>query len=183
VKPRAWQRIRLKALTPPAAEAFGAFGASFIVPPARIENPQFVFIGDGVAIHEEVWMSVVETEPGVTPRLSFGDRTRVGRFCQFSCVGRIEIGNDVLISDEVQIGDTFHQYSDVTKRAPDQLMAPSQPVRICDGALIGMGAVVLPGVTVGAGAYVSEATVVNADVPPRSVVAGNPGRHVRSPQR
>jgi acetyltransferase-like isoleucine patch superfamily enzyme len=173
----------MQAWTPPAPPAYGRFGASFVVPPARVENPQWIFIGDGVLVHEEVWFSVVQTDPDVIPRLSIGDRTRVGRFCQFSCVGSIEIGADVLIGDQVQIGDTFHEYQDVMKLATGQPMAASRPVHIGDGALIGTGAVVLPGVTVGQGAYVSEASVVGRDVPPHSVVAGNPARIVTSPQR
>jgi maltose O-acetyltransferase len=62
-------------------------------------------------------------------------------------------------------------------------MAPSQPVRIGDGALVGMGAIVLPGVTIGESAYVSEASVVGRDVPAGAVVAGNPARIVSSPNR
>jgi acetyltransferase-like isoleucine patch superfamily enzyme len=180
---RAWHRIRMQAWTPPPASAYGAFGASFIVPPARIENPQWVHIGDAVLVHEEVWFSLVQTDPDVTPRLTIGDRTRIGRFCQFSCVGSIDIGADVLIGDQVQIGDTYHQYQDPARLATEQPMAPSRPVRIGDGALIGTGAIVLPGVTVGEGAYISEASVVGHDVPPHSVVAGNPARVVATPQR
>jgi acetyltransferase-like isoleucine patch superfamily enzyme len=180
---RAWQRIRTAAWTPPPPSAFGRFGESFIVPPARVELPECIFIGDGVLVHEEVWFSVVRPSPDVTPRLAIGDRTRIGRFCQFSCVGCIDIGVDVLIGDQVQIGDTSHGYEDVALPSTAQPMTPPRTVRIGDGAFIGTGAIVLPGVTIGDGAYVSEASVVGHDVVANTVVVGNPARPVASPQR
>jgi acetyltransferase-like isoleucine patch superfamily enzyme len=55
----------------------------------------------------------------------------------------------------------------------------SRPVRIEDGADIGTGAVVLPGVTIGRGAIVGAGSVVTRDVPPHAVVAGSPARVLR----
>jgi acetyltransferase-like isoleucine patch superfamily enzyme len=51
-----------------------------------------------------------------------------------------------------------------------------RPVIIEDDCFIGRGAMVLMGVTVGRGSIVGAGAVVTADVPPGSVVAGNPAR-------
>jgi acetyltransferase-like isoleucine patch superfamily enzyme len=48
------------------------------------------------------------------------------------------------------------------------------------GAYIGVGAIILPGVTVGEGAIVGAGSVVTKDVPRLSVVAGNPARVIRT---
>jgi carbonic anhydrase/acetyltransferase-like protein (isoleucine patch superfamily) len=48
------------------------------------------------------------------------------------------------------------------------------------GCMIGMGAIVLNGVRVGAGSIVGAGAVVTKDVPPRSLVVGIPGKVVRS---
>ena len=53
------------------------------------------------------------------------------------------------------------------------------PVRLEDGCDIGVGAILLPGITVGRGAQVGAGAVVTHDVPPRSVVVGNPARLLR----
>jgi acetyltransferase-like isoleucine patch superfamily enzyme len=53
------------------------------------------------------------------------------------------------------------------------------PVKICDDAWIGAGAFVLRGVTVGEGGVVAAGAVVTKDVPPYSIVAGNPAVLVR----
>ena len=55
-----------------------------------------------------------------------------------------------------------------------------KPVRVDDGADIGVNAVLLPGVTVGKGAIVGAGAVVTKDVPPFAIVAGVPARLLRS---
>jgi acetyltransferase-like isoleucine patch superfamily enzyme len=58
-----------------------------------------------------------------------------------------------------------------------------------DGVTLGAGSVVLPGVRVGAHSFVAAGAVVTKDVPPHSLVMGNPGRvsplpdHLREPNR
>ncbi len=54
-----------------------------------------------------------------------------------------------------------------------------RPVRIEAWADIGTGAIVLPGVTVGRGSIVGAGSVVTADVPPMTIVAGVPARVIR----
>jgi len=61
----------------------------------------------------------------------------------------------------------------------DRLMVKA-PVTIDDDAWIGAGAIVLPGVHVGASAIVAAGAVVSRDVPPRTIVAGTPARVTRS---
>jgi len=55
-----------------------------------------------------------------------------------------------------------------------------KPVRVHDGADIGVNAVLLPGVTVGRGAIVGAGAVVTKDVPPYAIVAGVPAKFLRS---
>jgi galactoside O-acetyltransferase len=54
-----------------------------------------------------------------------------------------------------------------------------RPVRIGDKVWIGFGASILKGVNVGEGSVVGAKAVVTRDVPPYTVVAGNPARVVR----
>jgi len=55
-----------------------------------------------------------------------------------------------------------------------------KPVRVDDGADIGVNAVLLPGVTVGKGAIVGAGAVVTKDVAPNTIVAGVPAKFLRS---
>jgi acetyltransferase-like isoleucine patch superfamily enzyme len=174
-------RVTVRYLTPPPPSAFAAFGdGSWIVPPARVTNPDAIRIGDRVVIHEHAWLSVVAAVEGVRPSLHIGDRCSIGRLCHIACVGEVVIEEDVLTSDRVFIGDTYHSYEDPTLAVLDQPMAAPRPVRIRRGAFLGIGAIVLPGVTVGENAYIAAGAVVTDDVPPRTVVVGNPARVVRT---
>jgi len=125
-----------------------------------------------------MWLSVVRAHADIVPRLEIRDRVTFGRFCQISCVGTIIVEEDVIASDQVQIGDTYHEYADPTIPSTRQPMSSPEAVRIGRGSLLGLGVIVLPGVTVGEHSYITESTVVVRDVPPFSVVTGNPGRVV-----
>lgn len=55
----------------------------------------------------------------------------------------------------------------------------TSPVKLCKGCFIGVNATILPGVTVGECAVVVSGSVVMFDVPPYTVVSGNPAKKVR----
>ena len=55
----------------------------------------------------------------------------------------------------------------------------SKPIVIEDDAWIGMNCIILKGVTVGRGAVVGAGSVVTKDVPPWTLVAGNPARVIK----
>jgi acetyltransferase-like isoleucine patch superfamily enzyme len=167
---------------PPPPSAFAAFGeGSSIGAPSTVTCPERISIGSDVQIHPGAWLSVVDEHQGrrYDPRLSIGDGCRLGGHMVVACMGEIVIGRDVLASERVFVGDTFHDYRDPTRPILHQPMAEPRPVSIGNGAFLGIGAIVLPGVTVGENAYVGAGAVVTEDVPARSVVVGNPARVVR----
>lgn len=55
----------------------------------------------------------------------------------------------------------------------------TRPIVIEDKVWIGIGATVLPGVRIGYGAIVGANSVVTHDVPPMTVVGGNPARFIK----
>lgn len=84
----------------------------------------------------------------------------------------LRVGNDVFIGPNVTFtNDRFPR----SKVYPESF---AQTV-IEDGASIGAGAVILPGVRIGTRAMVGAGAVVTRDVAPGSLVLGNPARHVR----
>lgn len=86
----------------------------------------------------------------------------------------IEIGDDVDISFDVVI--LAHD------AAPRPALGYSRVgrVRLERGARVGCRALIMPGVTIGEGAFVGAASVVLQDVPPHTLVAGNPAKKVAS---
>ena len=63
--------------------------------------------------------------------------------------------------------------------APDRGRLEVVPTVVKKGASIGSNATILCGVTIGEGAIVGAGSVVTKDVPPRTIVAGNPAKVIR----
>lgn len=89
----------------------------------------------------------------------------------------LSIGDRVAIAQRVLIILSSHPNN---SRLRGQLEDVNGSVTICDDAWIGAGAILLPNVTVGEQAIVAAGAIVTKDVPPRTVVAGNPARVLRS---
>ncbi len=68
-------------------------------------------------------------------------------------------------------------YEDKPARPPDAVKP--RPVIIGDNVWIGMNAIILKGVTIGDNSIIAAGAVVTKDVPPNTVVAGNPARFVK----
>ncbi len=89
-------------------------------------------------------------------------------------------GKDVATAGHVAIFDANGHPADPEARRAGLPPSPEEvrPVRIGDNVWIGRHAIIHPGVTIGEGSIVSAGAVVMSDVPPMSVVAGNPARKI-----
>jgi acetyltransferase-like isoleucine patch superfamily enzyme len=90
-------------------------------------------------------------------------------------IGPVKIGSDVIIAQHVVMSGLNHQYQDVKVSIREQPVTTKQIV-IEDACWIGANAVITAGVTVGYHSVVAAGSVVTRDVPPYSVVGGNPAR-------
>jgi len=112
-----------------------------------------------------------------------GEGSKINRTVQIddSRPDLVEIGRNVWITAGVMI--LCHQ-RDLAQHGPGRAVmhAPLvyKKVIIHDGAHIGIGAILMPGVTIGEGAVVGAGAVVTKDVPPYSVVVGTPAKVVRT---
>lgn len=121
-------------------------------------------------------------------RLTVGDRTFIGRGVA-SIAHDVEIGSDVMIAWGVTITDHNSHSLRFSERQRDVEQwhrgnkdwsgVNVAKVKVCDKAWIGFNASLLEGVTVGEGAIVGAGAVVTKDVPPWTIVAGNPARIIR----
>lgn len=109
--------------------------------------------------------SYVEIGKGV----SIGDRCKIQSFAYIP--EGVSIGNGVFIGPRV----TFT--NDRFPRAEGEWSVSCTVVE--DGASIGAGSTILCGVTVGEGSLVGAGSTVTKDVPPKTVVAGNPAKEIR----
>jgi acetyltransferase-like isoleucine patch superfamily enzyme len=136
------------------------------VAPGRIAVGQNSLVNSG---------SILRSDGGV---ITIGANVSLQYYSVIYGEGGCTIGNDCRISSHVLILAVNHVYED-----------PDRPIRvqgtramgivIGDDVWIGAGAVILDGVHVGKGSVIGAGAVISKDVPPYSVVVGNPCKIVR----
>ncbi len=109
--------------------------------------------------------------------ISIGEDSFVNYDCVFLDCNRITIGREVQIAPRVQIYTATHPLDAATRRSKLEF---ALPVVIKDGAWLGGGAIVCPGVTIGENTVVGAGSVVTRDLPPGVLAVGNPCRVVRT---
>jgi acetyltransferase-like isoleucine patch superfamily enzyme len=123
-----------------------------------------------------IWPGVKLTSIGALDcpqaRLAIGAYSSVGDRTQIHCCEQVAIGDYVLISWDCNIlENNFHTTTDggIT----------SAPIVIGNRVWIGCRVIILAGVTIGEGSIVAAGSVVTRDVPPGTLVAGNPAKVIR----
>ena len=126
-------------------------------------------------------------------------KMKIGKYCilngcNFVCNQEINVGDYCMISWGTYITDTWLLDETITLKEREESLVnislsdfrnnnpfcgKTAPVTIKNGAWIGFGSVILPGVTIGENAVVGCQSVVNFSIPPHCVAAGNPARIVR----
>jgi acetyltransferase-like isoleucine patch superfamily enzyme len=106
-------------------------------------------------------------------RCEIGERSHIIGTAVIYAEGGVSIGSDVWIAAHCTISSVTHPTDPDERRTGRLLLAP---VRIDDGAWLGAGSIILPGVTVGRDAIVGAGAVVTRDVPPGETVMGVPAR-------
>lgn len=130
----------------------------------------------------------IQRENGI---IEIGDNCYIGDYTRIWAAERIIIGDHVLIAHNVNIFDNDTHPTDYLERRNDAYniifkgirknypSLKSKPVVIEEDAWIGCNSVILKGVKIGRRAVVASGSVVTKDVPPETMVAGNPARVVK----
>ena len=131
---------------------------------------------------------------------TIGDGTKVGTFVEIqknAFIGRnckisshTFVCEGVTVEDDVFIGHNVTFINDIYPRSTVEggvLQTEADwnvvPTFIRQGASVGSSATILAGVTIGEGAIVGAGAVVTKDVPPWTIVAGNPAKVLRKIER
>ena len=106
--------------------------------------------------------------------ITIGKGCFIQQCCTFFGRGGITIGNDVFIGPKVNLITINHDPNPENRSA-----TYGRPIVIEDKAWIGINSTILPGVRIGYGAIVGAGSVVTKDVPPMTIVAGNPAKFIK----
>jgi maltose O-acetyltransferase len=111
----------------------------------------------------------------------YGSNIHLGShvYFNFNCVVldvcRVQIGEHTMIGPSVQIYTATHPLNAAARRKSEF----AKPIEIGSDCWIGGGAIILPGVTIGARTVIGAGSVVTRDVPSDVIAAGNPCRIIR----
>jgi maltose O-acetyltransferase len=130
-------------------------------------------VGEGTVVYGAP--EIASAEDAGFAKMTIGDDCVIHVGCLFELGDTVTIGNRVTLGNGVMVITTTHQLGPKDHRAGLRIR---HPVVIEDGAWIGARSVILPGVTVGAGAIVDAGTTVNKSVPPNTRVRGTPAKVV-----
>lgn len=103
--------------------------------------------------------------------LKIGKNVFINSGCRFQDQGQIIIGDESLIGHNVVFATINHDYNP-SNRGTMYL----KPIELKERTWIGSHATILPGVTVGKNSVVAAGSVVTKDVPPDTIVCGNPAK-------
>lgn len=140
---------------------------------SMVFHPENISLGSNIYIgHYAMLKGYYKNE------MAIEDNVWIGQYCFFHSAGGIHIGENVGIGPGVMILTSRH--SEQGRDIPILFSAvETAPVRIGKDSDIGVGSIILPGVTIGEGTQVGAGAVVTADTSPYSVVAGAPARLLR----
>lgn len=126
--------------------------------------------------------------------IQYGRHVKMGTFSFVNYGATFLDSNMITLGDHVAVGPNVQFITDTHPVRPEDRFEPAEPgsrlplkvitcalpITLGDYVWVGAGAIILPGVTIGDGAVVGAGSVVTKDVAPRTIVAGNPARFLRS---
>jgi len=108
--------------------------------------------------------------------ISVGRNVFINQNCTFYDLGGLALADDVMIGPNVSLITSGHPIEPTQRRAG----VTAKPIAIERNVWIAAGATIIGGVTVGENSVVAAGSVVTKDVPPNTLVGGNPARAIRS---
>ncbi len=140
----------------------------------RLKRALMRWRGASVGANPKIWRDVWIDD---YRNLSIGRDVSISKSVMMVCIGQVTIGDEVMIGYGSQIITAGHRIPPAGESMRFSGLDVA-PVAIGDGAWLGAGAIVLPGVTVGEGAVIAAGAVVTKDVAPYDIVAGVPSARI-----
>ena len=106
-------------------------------------------------------------------QMNIGQHVFVNHSLTCMAAGGITIDDGVMIGPNVRIVTDNHDFT-------NRMVLRCKPVHICRNVWIGVGAIILPGVTIGENAVIAAGAVVTKDVAPNNIVGGNPAKFIKN---
>lgn len=149
-----------------------------------IKGSQYISIGNnfyaGPNCRIEAWDSYNNIH--FSPKLEIGNNVKINSKCHIGVINYICIKDDVLLGSNVFITDHSHgttTLEDLEKSPDSRDLYSKNPVIIEEKCWICENVIILPGVHIGHNSVIGAGAVVTKNIPPYSIVVGNPARVIK----
>lgn len=166
---------------------FARFGVGSKIIPSftQLVGGKYIHIGNNCLIGSNIQLTAYDRynkTQKFSPLIVIGDGSNIGDFSHITSINKIQIGKNVLMGRNVLITDNSHGTSclqEITVTDPKERNLSSKgPVIIEDDVWICEKASILPGVVIGKGSIIGANAVISKNVPPYTLVVGNPIRFI-----
>jgi len=159
---------------------FKQFGKGSIVRTPLFISYESISVGKNVFIWDDARIETVERYAGLrfSPSITIGDGVTIQQRCHITAADKLSIGANSLISFDVMIQDTDHEYQDIRLPVSQQPLAVAKTT-IGESCFIGSGAKINAGTTLGKHCIVGASSVVRGHFPDYCVIVGMPGKIVK----
>ena len=137
-----------------------------------------VQIGSNVRIGDFTSIMCTGTIRDIGIGFKIGDNCGIAGNCFFGAAGGIEIGQDVIMGQNVRFHSENHNYSDLNTIIRLQGVT-RKGIKVGNNCWIGSGVVFLDGVAIGDGCVIGANTLVNKSIPDNCIAVGNPVKVVK----
>ena len=150
----------------------------------KLVGLKYISIGDGTYISPGVQLTAWDSYNGTcfTPSIVIGKHCTIRNNAHITSINSIRIGDNLLTGTNVLITDNSHGKPTRENMSLPPGMRPLHskgPVVIGNNVWLGNNVCVLPGATIGDGAFIGANSVVTHDIPAYSVAAGIPAKVIK----
>lgn len=155
--------------------------SSHIEEPMYLINTEGVFVGENVLIRKGARIELLDRPDKKQAKIKIGNNTNIEQNVHIVCQNEIIIGENVSITGGCAIVDTTHPFvgSDHVKQGVE-VNFNLDKVTIMNNVFIGFGTTILPNTIIGANSYIAANSVLKGHYPASSVIAGSPGKVIKS---
>ena len=156
---------------------FKYIGRNCLIRNPLLITPEFISIGNGVIIWDNARIEAIHNYgvQNFNPFISIGNGVSIQQRCHITAADKLSIGENTLISFDVMIQDTDHEYQTLDIPIGDQPLLVKR-TEIGSNCFIGCGAKIQAGTVLGNHCVVGTNAVVRGVFPDYCVIVGIPAR-------
>lgn len=159
---------------------FKSMGAKSVIKKPMFLTPEYISVGNACYIWNDARIEAITSyaNDSFNPHIILEDGVTIQQRCHITAADTLTIGKDTLISFDVSIQDTDHEYEDLSMPVANQPLIVKK-TQIGENSFIGSGAKIQAGTILGKHCVVGTNAVVRGTFPDYCVIVGVPARIVK----